>query len=70
MWAIQERYTGCGCRIWLWILVVFLVVLGSVLAVAEASLTRMTRFRALASWRRKRRNAVKTRADRGRPARY
>jgi CBS domain containing-hemolysin-like protein len=43
---------------WLWVLVVFLVVLGSVLAVAEASLTRMTRVRALALVEEKRRNAV------------
>jgi CBS domain containing-hemolysin-like protein len=44
--------------IWLWVLVVFLVLLGSVLAIAEASLTRMTRVRALALVEEKRRNAV------------
>jgi len=44
--------------IWLWVLVVFLVVFGSILAIAEASLTRMTRVRALALVEEKRRNAV------------
>jgi CBS domain containing-hemolysin-like protein len=43
---------------WLWVFVAFLVVLGSILAVAEASLTRMTRVRALALVEEKRRNAV------------
>jgi CBS domain containing-hemolysin-like protein len=43
---------------WLWVLVVVLVVLGTVLAIAEASLTRMTRVRALALVEEKRRNAV------------
>jgi CBS domain containing-hemolysin-like protein len=43
---------------WLWVVVAFLVVLGSILAVAEASLTRMTRVRALALVEEKRRNAV------------
>jgi putative hemolysin len=43
---------------WLWALVVVLVVLGTVLAIAEASLTRMTRVRALALVEEKRRNAV------------
>jgi CBS domain containing-hemolysin-like protein len=43
---------------WLWLLVVVLVVLGTVLAIAEASLTRMTRVRALALIEDKRRNAV------------
>ena len=43
---------------WLWVLVVVLVVLGSILAIAEASLTRMTRVRALALVEEKRRNAV------------
>ena len=38
--------------IWLWVLVAFLVILGSILAIAEASLTRMTRVRALALSRR------------------
>ncbi|HEU4865671.1 MAG TPA: hemolysin family protein, partial [Actinomycetota bacterium] len=44
--------------VWLWVLVAFLVVLGSVLAIAEASLTRMTRVRALALVEEGRRNAV------------
>jgi CBS domain containing-hemolysin-like protein len=43
---------------WLWGVVAFLVLLGSVLAVAEASLTRMTRVRALALVEEGRRNAV------------
>jgi len=43
---------------WLWVLVVLLVVTGSILAIAEASLTRMTRVRALALVEEKRRNAV------------
>jgi putative hemolysin len=43
--------------IWLWILVVLLVLIGSVLAIAEASLTRMTRVRALALVEEGRRNA-------------
>jgi CBS domain containing-hemolysin-like protein len=43
--------------IWLWVAVVALVVLGSFLAMAEASLTRMTRVRALALREEKRRNA-------------
>jgi CBS domain containing-hemolysin-like protein len=43
---------------WLWLLVVALVLFGSVLAIAEASLTRMTRVRALALVEEKRRNAV------------
>jgi CBS domain containing-hemolysin-like protein len=43
--------------IWLWVLVAFLVVLGSILAIAEASLTRMTRVRALALVEDGRRNA-------------
>jgi len=44
--------------IWLWILVVLLVLFGSVLAIAEASLTRMSRVRALALVEEGRRNAV------------
>jgi putative hemolysin len=44
--------------IWLWVLVAVLVILGSILAVAEASLTRMTRVRALALVEEGRRNAV------------
>jgi CBS domain containing-hemolysin-like protein len=44
--------------IWLWILVVVLVVFGSILAIAEASLTRMSRVRALALVEEARRNAV------------
>jgi CBS domain containing-hemolysin-like protein len=42
---------------WLWAVVAFLVVFGSILAIAEASLTRMTRVRALALIEEKRRNA-------------
>ena len=44
--------------VWLWVLVGFLVVLGSILAIAEASLTRMTRVRALALVEEGRRNAA------------
>ena len=43
--------------IWLWVLVGVLVILGSVLATAEASLTRMSRVRALALVEEGRRNA-------------
>jgi putative hemolysin len=43
--------------IWLWVLVAVLVILGSILAIAEASLTRMTRVRALALVEEGRRNA-------------
>ncbi|MEX0990666.1 MAG: hemolysin family protein [Actinomycetota bacterium] len=43
--------------IWLWVAVVLLVILGSLLATAEASLTRMTRVRAMAMAEDKRRNA-------------
>jgi putative hemolysin len=43
---------------WLWVLVVFLVLFGSVLAIAEASLTRMSRVRALALVEEGRRNAI------------
>jgi CBS domain containing-hemolysin-like protein len=43
---------------WLWVLVAALVILGSVLAIAEASLTRMSRVRALALVEEGRRNAV------------
>jgi CBS domain containing-hemolysin-like protein len=42
---------------WLWLLVVLLVVLGSVLAMAEASVSRMTRIQALALRDAGRRNA-------------
>jgi putative hemolysin len=44
--------------IWLWILVLVLVLFGSILAIAEASLTRMSRVRALALVEEGRRNAV------------
>jgi magnesium and cobalt exporter, CNNM family len=44
--------------IWLWAVVVVLILVASVLAVAEASLTRMTRVRALALIEEGRRNAV------------
>jgi putative hemolysin len=43
--------------IWLWVLVAAFVLLGSVLAVAEAALTRMSRVRALALREEGRRNA-------------
>jgi len=43
---------------WLWALILFLVLFGSILAIAEASLTRMSRVRALALIEEKRRNAV------------
>ena len=43
--------------IWLWVAVVALVVVGSLLAIAEASLTRISRVRALALQEEKRRNA-------------
>ncbi|MEX2102261.1 MAG: DUF21 domain-containing protein, partial [Actinomycetota bacterium] len=43
--------------IWLWALVVALIVFGTVLALAESSLTRMTRVRALALVEEGRRNA-------------
>jgi CBS domain containing-hemolysin-like protein len=43
---------------WMWVLVVFLVVLGSLLALAESSLTRMTRVKALALEEEGRRNAA------------
>jgi CBS domain containing-hemolysin-like protein len=55
---------------WLWVLVAFLVVLGSLLALAESSLTRMTRVKALALEDEGRRNAatlVKLETD---PPRY
>jgi putative hemolysin len=55
---------------WMWALVGFLVVLGSLLALAESSLTRMTRVRALALEDEGRRNAavlVKLESD---PPRY
>jgi CBS domain containing-hemolysin-like protein len=55
---------------WLWFLVGILVILGSVLAVAEASLTRMTRVRALALVEEKRRNAVKLERIEADPPRY
>jgi CBS domain containing-hemolysin-like protein len=56
--------------IWLWALVVVLVILGSLLALAESSLTRMTRIRAMALEEEGRRNAatlVKLETD---PPRY
>jgi putative hemolysin len=55
---------------WLWILVVFLVVLGSVLAIAEASLTRISRVRALALVEQGRRNAVLLERIESDPPRY
>jgi CBS domain containing-hemolysin-like protein len=55
---------------WLWVFVVVLLVLGSVLAIAEASLTRMTRVRAMALVEEKRRNAVKLERIEADPPRY
>ncbi|MHB9150765.1 MAG: hemolysin family protein [Thermoleophilia bacterium] len=55
---------------WLWVIVAFLVMLGSILAVAEASLTRMTRVRALAMVEEKRRNAVKLERIEADPPRF
>ena len=55
---------------WLWVLVVLLVVLGTVLAISEASLTRMTRVRALALVDEKRRNAVTLERIEADPPRY
>jgi CBS domain containing-hemolysin-like protein len=55
---------------WLWVLVAVLVVVGSVLALAEASLTRMTRVRALALVEDGRRNAVLLERIEADPPRY
>jgi CBS domain containing-hemolysin-like protein len=55
---------------WLWVLVVLLVVLGTVLAISEASLTRMTRVRALALVDEKRRNAATLERIEADPPRY
>jgi len=55
---------------WLWALVVVLVLVGAVLAVAEASLTRMTRVRALALVEEKRRNAVRLERIEADPPRF
>jgi Mg2+/Co2+ transporter CorB len=55
---------------WLWLLVVFLVLFGSVLAIAEASLTRMTRVRAMALKEEKRRNAVTLESIEADPPRF
>jgi CBS domain containing-hemolysin-like protein len=55
---------------WLWPVVVFLVVFGSVLAVAEASLTRMSRVRALSLVEQKRRNAIVLERIESDPPRY
>ena len=59
---------GGGAVTWGWILAGVLVVLGSVLAMAESSLTRMTRVRALALESEGRRNAHDPGPDRVRPA--
>ena len=56
--ASRAVFGGAGQVTWLWVLVAVLVILGSVLAIAEASLTRMTRVRALALVEEGRRNAV------------
>lgn len=55
---------------WLWGLVVFLVALGTVLAVSEAALTRMTRVRALALVEEGRRNAALLERIEADPPRY
>ncbi|MGE5460333.1 MAG: hemolysin family protein [Solirubrobacterales bacterium] len=55
---------------WLWAFVFVLVVLGTVLAISEASLTRMTRVRALALVEEKRRNAVTLERIEADPPRY
>ena len=55
---------------WLWVLVVVLVLFGSVLAIAEASLTRMTRVRALALAEEGRRNALLLERIESDPPRY
>ncbi|HEU4526898.1 MAG TPA: hemolysin family protein [Actinomycetota bacterium] len=55
---------------WLWVLVVVLVVLGTALAISEASLTRMTRVRALALVDEKRRNAITLERIEADPPRY
>jgi putative hemolysin len=55
---------------WLWVLVAVLVAVGSVLALAEASLTRMTRVRALALVEEGRRNAVLLERIEADPPRY
>ncbi len=49
---------GDGAVTWMWVLVLVLVVLGSLLALAESSLTRMSRVRALALEDEGRRNAA------------
>ena len=55
---------------WLWVLVGVLVVLGSVLAIAETSLSRMNRVRALALKEEGRRNAVLLERIESDPPRY
>ena len=55
---------------WLWAVVALLVILGSVLAIAEASLTRLSRVRALALVEQKRRNAVLLERIESDPPRY
>jgi putative hemolysin len=54
----------------LWVLVVILVLVGSILAIAEASLTRMSRVRALALVEEQRRNAVILEQIEADPPRY
>jgi magnesium and cobalt exporter, CNNM family len=55
---------------WLWMLVAVLVIFGSVLAIAEASLTRMTRVRALSLMEEGRRNAALLERLEAEPPRY
>ena len=55
---------------WLWAVVAALVVIGSLLAVAESSLTRMSRVRALALVEEGRRNAVLLEQIESNPPRY
>ena len=56
--------------IWLWVLVAVLIVFGTVLALAESSLTRMTRVRALALVEEGRRNAAILERIESDPPRY
>jgi CBS domain containing-hemolysin-like protein len=55
---------------WLWAVVAFLVAFGSLLAVAEASISRMSRVRAIALREEGRRNAALLEAIESDPARY
>jgi cyclin M-like protein len=65
-----EVQRGGGAVTWLWAAVITLVVLGSLLALSEASLTRITRVRALALREEGRRNAELLVAIQEDPPRY